>query len=161
MKGTKMNSIVISPYSSKLKGVESNPKDYPYWNELTFKLKEIFTNKIIQIGIRGEERLQNTDVHLLNKPLSELLEILHGCYFWISVDNFFHHFAHYYNKPGFVLFGLSDPRIFGYKENYNIFRSKNFFRPDQFRWWIDCPKNEESFVSPETVIRIIKRELNI
>ena len=103
--------IIISPYSKKLMNGNPNPKNYPYWPELINQLKE----PIIQIGIEGEAQL--VDDFRPNLPMAELIKLLHSCTTWISCDSFFQHLAWLENKPGIVLWSVSDPLIFGHPEN--------------------------------------------
>ena len=124
--------VIISPYSRPLRNGKQNPKDYPYWDGLIKKLHD-HNYTVLQVGVKEEKQL--IDNCKMNLPLSELRKLLDSCYFWISVDNFFPHFASYYGKPGVVIFGKSDPDIFGHDENYNILKNKNFLRKRQFDVW--------------------------
>ena len=47
--------ILISPYSKQLTNGKTNPKNYPYWDEVISQIQE----PIIQIGIEGEKQLVN------------------------------------------------------------------------------------------------------
>lgn len=153
--------IIISPFSRKMRnGTKKNPKDYPYWNELIQMILEKYPEqKIIQIGINGEEILNNTEV-MFNKTLDELKELLKQCDYWISVDNFFHHLAVFVGKKGIVLFGQSDPEIFGHKENINILKGREYLRPDQFNYWEARTFDENVFVKPYEIMTIIETIFN-
>ena len=162
-----MKRVLISPYSSKIPGDKDakskvNAKNYPYWKELVKKLVALDC-EVLQLGVSGEKQIPGTSKLLLNSPMSELKKMLDSCDFWISVDNFFHHFAHFYKKPGFVLWGPSDPSIFGYSENVNILRSKKYLRPpnEQFLFWKWVEYKQERFVSAESVIDIIKKYIEL
>jgi ADP-heptose:LPS heptosyltransferase len=135
--------IVISPFS-KVIGTR-NAKNYPYWQELIDLLRNA-GHYIIQINPGYEPELKVDEVKK-NLNMRQLKELLDSCDTWISVDNFFQHFANYYKKKGFVIFGKSDPNIFGHKENVNILKDKKYLRNNQFDVW----KNEkfESEVFPE------------
>jgi len=87
---------------------------------------------------------------------SDLLELCKTCDAWFTVDNFFNHFCSYYKIPnGFVMFGQSDPNIFGYKTNTNILKDRKYLRPDQFGFWWDRPYKKEAFLEPEEVAKLV------
>ena len=136
--------IIISPYSRKQTDGKESPKNYPFWKELV----SILPGPIVQIGQQGEVPLI-PDFRTYN--FAELKEFIKEMDFFISVDNFFPHFCNHYGRHGIVLFGTSDPNIFGYPENVNLLKDRKYLRPDQFLWWKDEVNNPEAFVSPEQV----------
>jgi hypothetical protein len=141
--------IVIHPYAKKLMNGKENPKNYPYWKELIALIDE----PIIQVGIEGEEPL----VHefLKNLPIARLRELIAECRIWIGVDSFFQHLAWDCNKPGIVLWSVSDPLIFGHSENINLLKSRDYLAPNQFLWWDFTEHNAEAFVLPEEVVKFL------
>lgn len=145
--------IIISPFSGFL-NKQNNAKNYPYWSHL-IKLLRKENCLIWQVGTKNESDL-GADERYCDLPMENLKFILEECDFWISVDNFFQHFAHYYNKQGVVIFSKSDPELFGYKENFNILKDRKYLREDQFNIWNDEKLNIESFVLPIDVINSIK-----
>ena len=148
-------TIVISPYSQKLRNSKINAKNYPYWQKL-ISLLRLYGHKVIQIGITGEEKL--VDDFRINLPIVELKRLLTTSDAWISVDNFLPHLAHLVGKPGIVLFGRSDPNIFGYKENINLLVDRTYLRPDQFNIWEPIEFDTSVFVEPEVVVDLLKCE---
>jgi ADP-heptose:LPS heptosyltransferase len=149
--------IIISPYAKKMRNDKPHPKNYPYWSELIPKIQKL-NLKIIQIGVEGEEQL----VHDFRKNLSlaELAVLVSKCKTWISVDSFFQHFCWDLGKPGIVLFGQSDPLIFGHPDNVNLFSSRRFLREKQFWMWEQAEFNAEAFVRPAVVIGALKTLVN-
>lgn len=144
--------LIISPYSQKLRGKDTeNPKNYPYWPELIEFLRP--GNDIYQIGLTGEEPLVENLIFDLSMP--KLKEFIKDMDIFVSVDNFFPHFAHHYGKHGIVLWGRSDPEIFGYKDNLNLYKDPKYLRPDQFQIWEACDRIPEAFVEPELVLEAI------
>jgi len=141
--------ILIHPYAKKLMNGKENPKNYPYWKELIALIDE----PIIQVGIEGEEPL----VHefLKNLPIARLRELIAECRIWIGVDSFFQHLAWDCEKPGIVLWSVSDPLIFGHPENTNLLKSRDYLAPNQFLWWDFTPHNPEAFLKPEEVLKFI------
>lgn len=144
--------IIISPYSQKLRNGKENPKNYPYWKELIPLISE--GNHIVQIGVVGEEPL--VDNVLFNMPIPELREFIKDMDTFFSVDNFFPHFAHHYGKHGVVLWGRSNPKIFGYSENLNLFKHVKYFREDQYGMWESTERIPEAFVEPVKVLEAIQ-----
>jgi len=155
--------LIISPYSQKLPKGEKNPKNYPYWEQVIAILKDKIPNlEVVQIGVTGEEILKGVTTIKHNLSQKDLCEYIKDCDFWMSVDNFFNHFATYYKTPnGFVIFGMSDPKIFGYKQNTNILKDRKYLRPDQFGYWWQVQYNEEVFLSGEEVANIVLSTLKI
>lgn len=150
-----MKIVIISPWSRNAPNGQICAKNYPFWSDIVRLLRENKEIHTIQVGVEGEKDI-GADSKRLNLPMKDLRELLNSCATWISVDNFFHHFAHYYGKPGVVLFGKSDPRIFGYPENKNLYKDKKYFRNNQYLWWNDEPLDEKSFPWPDEVINNIK-----
>jgi len=146
-----MSKIIISPYSRQLRNGKPNPKNYPFWDLLVQLLKEQ-DYYIIQIGVKGEKEIQGVDEVQFNKPLKELISLLKDCDTFISVDNFFQHLAYANDVPGYVLFGQSDPNIFGHKENINILKDRKYLRALPFDIWERAEQNNECFVEPEVII---------
>lgn len=142
-------TIIISPYAKKLRNGKTNPKNYPYWKELISMIDE----PIIQIGIDGEEQL--TEDFRKNLSLPELKQLVLDCRTWISVDSFFQHFCWDLKKYGIVIFGQSDPIIFGHSENTNVLKDRKYLREQQFWLWEQCEYNINAFVKPEEIKRLL------
>ena len=152
--------IIISPYSRQLRSLgKENPKNYPFWNDVVsgLKLNGVY---IYQIGVQGEKKIEGVDEFLVNKSLKDLEVLVKECDTWISVDNFFQHLCYLIDKPGIVLFGPSDPLIFGHKENINLLKDRKFLRKFQFASWEDISKNDDVFVFPDEVINTILRRIS-
>jgi ADP-heptose:LPS heptosyltransferase len=149
-----LKMIIISPYSRKLRNGNENAKNYPqlWWKELIARLSP--SQEIVQIGVKGEEQIAKGFYY--NQPLDEIKKLLENCKFWMSPDNFLPHLANIVGKRGVVLWGPSDPLIFGYPQNVNILKDRSVLRKDQFGIWEDCPYDKERFVPPEDVIKILR-----
>lgn len=141
--------IIISPFSKKLRNGGENPKNYPYWKELISLIDE----PIIQVGVDGENQLVSD--FRKNLKIPQLIELIHECRTWISVDSFFQHLAWDVGKPGIVLWGQSDPIIFGHPENINLLKDRKYLRENQFWWWEQCEYRSDAFVKPEEVIEYL------
>jgi hypothetical protein len=119
------------------RGNFESPKSYPYWTELLDLLKD---NEIKEIkGILTEK---------------EIIDLVNWSDIWISIDSFLPHLCAFKKlKPGIVVWGKSDPEMFGYKHNTNLLKSRDNLRPgkEQFMWWKDVPYNKEIFVLPQEI----------
>jgi ADP-heptose:LPS heptosyltransferase len=143
--------IIISPYSKKLRNGKNNPKNYPFFKQLV----ELIDEPIVQIGIEGEEQL--VEDFRKNLSLKELGSLVNECRTWISVDSFFQHFCWDLGKPGIVLWGQSDPNIFGHPENINMLKDRKYLREKQFWIWEQCEFRDDCWVSPEEVVKQLNK----
>lgn len=149
------NFILISPWSRVLRDGTYNAKNYPWWDDVIEGLKDEFN--IVQIGLDGEKKLVE-DVRF-NLKLADIAQLIEDCYTWISVDNFLPHLAHLVGdppKPGIVLWGTSDPNVFGYKENKNLLKSRKYLRKNQFGVWDGVKHDPNVFVSADKVIEAVR-----
>jgi hypothetical protein len=153
--------IIISPYSQKMPVDKvpsgKNPKNYPHWEEFISLLKQQRPDvSIVQIGVPSEPVLKGVDRVEHNLAPEPLLKLAQSCTAWLSVDNFFQHFCAYYKIPnGFVVFGQSDPKIFGHEFNTNVLKNPKYLRPRQFQFWWQTEYKEEVFVSAEDLVKIV------
>jgi ADP-heptose:LPS heptosyltransferase len=139
--------IIIAPFAKMLRNGNKNPKNYPYWKELVSMVDE----HIIQVGVDGEEQL--VDDFRKNLKLNDLKELILESRRWISVDSFFQHFCWDVGVPGIVLWGQSNPYIFGHKENINLFKDESYFLQNQFVTWEMIPYRADCFVNPSEVLK--------
>jgi ADP-heptose:LPS heptosyltransferase len=142
--------IIIAPYAQKLRTGKLNPKNYPYWEELISKIDE----PIIQVGVEGEEQL--VPDFRKNLPIAELRKLLKECRIWIGVDSFFQHLAWDEGIPGIVLWGPSDPLIFGHPENINLLKDRSCLVGNQFIWWEATEHRNDRFVKPKEILEYLK-----
>lgn len=148
--------VVISPYSRKLRNGKNNAKNYCYWQQLIDMLVENGW-RVVQLGVGDEKKFDNATSYAFNLKLKEIKALIMSADTWIAVDNFLQHFlAEMVWKPGIVIWGRSDPEIFGYKHNINLLKDKKYLRPDQFNIWEAIDFSEECFVLPNEVIAHIK-----
>jgi hypothetical protein len=91
--------------------------------------------RLIQIGVTGDERLLGVDDFLQNQSFRQIEKLIDDCRSWIGVDNFLQHLCHCrpVTPKGIVLWGISDPQLFGYEYNLNVIGKR--LRPDQFGTW--------------------------
>lgn len=146
--------IVIAPWAKQMRNGKPHPKDYPYWPEVIEGLKM----PVVQVGVSGEKQLVKTFYQ--NVSLEKLAIIVRECKTWIAVDSFFQHFCWDLGKPGVVIWGQSDPNIFGHPENINLLKDRKYLREKQFWWWEQCEYNREVFVKPDVVINAVNQMIN-
>jgi ADP-heptose:LPS heptosyltransferase len=145
--------IIISPWSKMLRDGSYNPKNYHAWPEVIDGLKDDFD--IIQTGVSGEVKL--VDDFRIGLPLKEIKRLLidPNCHTWIAVDNFLGHLAHLVGKPGIAIWGLSDPNVFGYRENKNLLKARKYLRDNQFFIWDGLKYDSKVFVDADKVIAAV------
>jgi ADP-heptose:LPS heptosyltransferase len=142
--------IIIHPFSKALPSGKENPKNFPYWQELIAMIDE----PIIQVGVTGEKQL--VDDFRCDLPIPELCSLIQECRTWVGVDSFFQHLCWTENKPGVVLWSVSDPLIFGHSENTNLLKDRHFLATNQFLWWESTEFNANSFMKPFEIIPYIQ-----
>lgn len=120
-------------------GCVKNAKSYPYWEELCDLLKDHEVTRVNSII-----------------PIAKIKEMVNNNDIWISIDSFLPHLVHFYHlKPGIVIWGKSDPLIFGYPENRNLFKDTKYLKAQQFQWWKDEPIEEKVFITPQEILTVI------
>jgi hypothetical protein len=142
-----MAKIVIQPYAATLEGkVGKNPKDWPYFNDLIAALPQ---HEFYQIG---SEELPLKGAKLMSLDRKGVIKLINECDTWISVDTWLQHVATLTcKKKGMVIFTRSDPKLFGHKENLNIYKSKMYFK-DPYSTWELSQRTEAAFVSVDVAI---------
>lgn len=148
-------TILIFPWAKKLRNDEKrNPKDYPFWPELVKTLREKGF-RVIQVSLSGEDTIGADDL-ILDKPFKELSEMIKQCAFVITVDSMASHLSWYLKKKAVVLFGQSDPLIFGHSENLNLLKNRKYLRFDPFNIYEGLALRDKAFYSPDEVISKMK-----
>jgi ADP-heptose:LPS heptosyltransferase len=150
--------IIISPFSRPMRNGQTNPKNYPYFIQLVNKLKEN-GHFVCQIGAKGEQNIIGCDEYHFGLSLEELEKLTLSWDTFISVDNFYPHFCNLLKKSGIVIFGQSDPEIFGYKIHTNILKDKKYLRKLQFDIWEKATYNKEAFDTADVLFNKIKKVL--
>lgn len=163
--------VLISPFAQLLRNGKENPKNFPYWNELIYRLIDRGID-VIQIGSLKDTRINYKEVpphdHMgsfefkQNLKLKEIANLLKECDTWVSVDSFLQHLNQcWVRKRGIVIFSQSDPRIFGYPTNNNLLKNRTYLREKQFWLWEQCEYNKDAFVTAEEVYKAILKELRV
>jgi len=142
--------ILIAPWSKPLRNNEPNPKNYPYWKEVI----ELLPKPVVQVGVEGEQQL--VEDFRRNLSLPELSQLIAESQTWCSVDTFFQHWAWHCNKPGVVVWGQSDPNIYGHEQNINLLKSRDYLTPNQFLIWEMIPLRDDCWVTPQVVVSAVQ-----
>lgn len=140
--------VLIFPWARGMRNGKAHPKNYPFWPELIKKLQDA-GHEIIQVGIVGESQLVSDMRTGLN--LKQLGELIHSVDGWIGIDSFGQHYCWDLGKSGIVLFGQSDPLIFGHPENTNLLKDRRYLRERQFWLWEQCDADDDVWVTPDEV----------
>ena len=140
--------IILSPWAKALLSNKPNPKSPPliWWR----KLIKLIDEPLVQIGIKGEVQLVPDFRRDLS--ISALCDLLQECRTFIAVDSFFQHLAWDQNKPGIVIWGQSNPNIYGHDIHTNLLKGAEYLMKDQFLMWELIPYREDCFVTPEEVV---------
>ncbi len=158
-----MHQIIVSPYSKKLRNGNMNPKNYPYWEDFV-KLANSAGYSCVQIARNDEpviEAVRNKTNKIFEyENLGELDNLIYSCKTFVTIDSFLPHLCHYKKVYGVVIFGRSDPKIFGYTENINILKDRKYLRNNQFDMWENTEYIEEAFVLPEVVLEAVNTIFN-
>lgn len=141
--------IIISPWSKELLNKNPNPKSPPlkWWKHLI----GLIDQPIVQVGIKNE--LQLVPDFRPDLSIPELRDLLKECKTFITVDSFFQHLAWNQNKQGIVIWGQSNPKIYGHSIHINLLKDKKYLMPNQFLMWELVEYREDCFITPEEVIK--------
>ncbi len=146
--------ILISPWSRPTSEGKPSPKNFPYWRSTVSMLRKDGYD-VLQISMPGEPDI-GASKRVDRLPLRDIEKLISECSAWASVDNFFQHLGWCIGRPGVVVFGQSDPRIFGHAENFNLLKDRRYLRPQQWWLWSQTTYRDDVFVQPEKVVAAIK-----
>ena len=119
-----------------------NPKNYPHRERLIELLKE-----------KGYEIKEIKE----KIPLAESKKLIQEADLIICIDSYLQHLCWYVGKQAIVIWGISDPEIFGHSENINILKDRSYLRKDQMLRWEQAPYVPESFSPPEDIMKEIEK----
>lgn len=143
--------IIISPFAKTMRNGQPHPKNYPFWEQVIPRIRE----PVVQVGVEGERQL--VPDFRKNLSLPDLANLIQQSKTWVSLDSFFQHYCWDIGKPGVVIFGQSDPVIFGHPENINLLKDRKYLREKQFWIWEQAEFNADAFVAPDVVIDALRQ----
>jgi len=156
--------LIVAPYPARIPNGKKNCKEYPWWNELTSLIKEKTDYVIYQFVSLEEKKLSHIDYYIdtFNK-LWEQEKLIKSCTCWISVDNYFHHFMNVIDsgKKGIVLWGKTDPLIYGYPGNVNMLKDRANLRKQKFSVLGIEDFDPKVFYRPTEVLEVLEELINI
>jgi ADP-heptose:LPS heptosyltransferase len=106
--------------------------------------------EVVQVG--GGNDVQIAKDFRPNLCFEELCDLARASKTGISSDTYLGHLYWYLSRRAIVLFGISDPLIFGHPENLNLLRDRKFLRPRQFDLYYQNEYNHDAFVTPQEVV---------
>ena len=150
--------ILFAPFAARspsLKG-QPSPKDYPNPKELAALLES--AHEVIQVG--GKEDEQVAKDFRPNLSFTELGKLIDESQTGICCDSYLQHYYWYRDRRAIVLWGISDPIIFGHPENLNLLVDRAFLRTNQFDLYYTSDYRAEAFIDPSKVIEALRKETN-
>ena len=147
--------ILIAPYSKVMRNGEENPKNYPYWTDVVKSLIDK-DNIVIQLQFNNEKPIDGIKSLVAYSSLKVVETLVDDCDTFISIDNFLPHLAHYRKKYGVVIWGKSDPTLFGYPEHTNLLKDRKYLRAHQFETWEAETFDPKVFVEPQIVVGAVE-----
>ncbi len=146
-------TILYAPFAARAPslGGKPSPKDYPFAKELAELLET--EHEVIQVGGNGD--VQVAKDARINLPFNEVGKLIQESDVGITVDSYLQHHFWYLNRRAIVLFGISDPLIFGHPEHMNLLKSRSHLRPNQFDLYYLDQYNHDAFVTPEEVLNVL------
>ena len=143
--------ILYAPFAASAPSLagQPSPKDYPKAKELAELLEK--ENEVIQLAGNGDVQVAK-DVRR-NLRHEQVCELIKWSDTGVCVDSYLQHAFWSVGKKAIVLFGISDPKIFGHPENVNLMVDRKFLRPNQFDLYYTSDYRPDAFVSPEEVLK--------
>lgn len=91
------------------------------WIELVRTINKMGL-KVYQVGGAKDDKVEGCSKYFLGTDYRLSLALVERCQTWISIDTFLQHGGTAVGKPGVVLFGSTNPKIFGHDLNVNIYK---------------------------------------
>lgn len=106
------------------------------WEELVRSMPEY---TFIQLGLSDESSVANT-VDLRGKTsVREAFALIRYSKSFVGVNSCFSHVTNAFNIPGVVLFGASNPPIWGHSNNINLYKPTPCAPCIDTLLWFECP----------------------
>lgn len=122
MKARKMiepfnNPVAINPTSRTTKNQEW---EIEYWKDLIKRMPDV---TFIQLGLKDEEYIEGAVDFRGKVSLRMSVALLKQMKGFVGVETFLGHASAAVEVPAVILFGPSNPEIWGYSENVNLYKS--------------------------------------
>lgn len=147
-------TILYAPFAARMPQLNGtgSPKSYPFAKALA----EIIVPRHTLIQLGGEEDEQLIPDFRKNLSFDEVGELISTCDTAICVDSYLQHHCWYLNKKAIVLWGISDPLIFGHQLHLNLLKDRSFLRPNQFDLYYSNEHRPEAFIGPDEVLKALE-----
>ncbi len=147
-------TILFAPFAAKHPNFNGtgSPKNYPFSKELVSLIIGAGHN-LIQVGAEGEEAMVSD--FRTNLSFDGVGELISTCDTAICVDSYLQHHMWFLNKKAIVLWGVSDPLIFGHSLHLNLLKDRSYLRPNQYDLYYQTDHKPEAFVSPTEVVEAL------
>ncbi|MBF0345850.1 MAG: hypothetical protein HQL06_16680 [Nitrospirae bacterium] len=109
-------NIIIAPFSDSPRKVMHQRK----WHNLVDRLKSINDVLVMQVGKIYQLHIKNTYSLIGLTTPRQLISLIKKCDMVITSDNFIMHAAHLVGTPAVVLWGPTEPFVYGYKEQRHL-----------------------------------------
>lgn len=133
--------VIISKGVKPVRSGNKSAKEYPYWDELVALLEKNYTVQ-----------------EVVHEPFDKLEQLLKSASAVICCDSFLQHFCWTIGVKAIVLWGTSDPSIFGHKENINLLKHRSYIRKNPFDDWESEEHNPKAFVTPQEILLYLPRK---
>ena len=149
--------ILFAPYAARSPSLngQPSPKDYPHARQLAELLEKDY--EVVQVGGGNDEQVAKD--FRPNLSFNELGKLVDASETGICVDSYLQHCYWFAGKKAIVLWGISDPVIFGHPENLNLLKDRKNLRPNQFDLYYTNQYNPGAFVSPKEVLAELRKIL--
>jgi ADP-heptose:LPS heptosyltransferase len=118
-------------YDPKRKLTENKDWFKDYWKKLVEKLNKEFD--IVQLGGPMEEEIEGVTTYLMGHTnIRQTMALVKNALTFIGIDSFVGHVGPAVDKTGVVLFGRSNPYIFGHDSNVNVWVDNSCELNDMF-----------------------------
>lgn len=146
--------ILFAPFAARSPSLKGNPspKDYPWPRELAELLEK--EHELIQVGGNGDEKIAKD--FRKNLSFTEVSNLIRQSDTGVCVDSYLQHHFWYAGRIAVVVFGISDPIIFGHPENINLLKDRKFLRPNQFDLYYLDQYRPDSYVPPQEILTAIE-----
>ena len=150
--------ILFAPYAARSPSLngQPSPKDYPHARQLAELLEKDY--EVVQVGSGNDEQIAKD--FRPNLDFNELGKLINASQTGICVDSYLQHCYWFVGKKAIVLWGISDPIIFGHPENLNLLKDRKNLRPNQFDLYYRNEYKPEAFFSPVEVIEALSNSLH-
>jgi ADP-heptose:LPS heptosyltransferase len=130
------------------------------WSEL---VKQLPQYTFVQVGGIDEPKVEGAVDFRGKTTLREAFCLIKHASSFIGVDSIHSHVTNAFKKPGVVLFGDSDPAVWGHDNNINVFKGIPCSPCFYMLWGSRCPYNNEcmKLIEVEEVREAVIKQMQV